>query len=49
MAYALTGKRDCLILSIEKYHNARSRTNAQEDALRPDSYLKKFLAAICKT
>ena len=34
MSYSLTGKRDCLILSVEKYQNAGARSNAQADAIR---------------
>ena len=32
--YWLSGKRDCLIISVEEYDNGRNRSNAQNDAHR---------------
>jgi hypothetical protein len=30
--YQLSGKRDCLIISVERYDLGESRTNAKKDA-----------------
>ena len=32
--YWLSGRRDCLIISVEEYDNGRNRSNAQNDANR---------------